>query len=154
MQEFVIQHTLLVPQNAEQGLMPVNIPLRRWSGWLAGIHPWFFPLRIKINPFFIANHDAPWKTLLSLPGMQRSRNRQTIQKRFKMTFSDIFLCGIYSFFMNLSPFGITFNSLFYNCKSVQAGFSSSNSRNSKSSNFSAVLDILCLSHQNHRFGSV
>jgi len=28
---------------------------------------------------FIANHDAPQKTLFSLPGKQRSQNRQTIQ---------------------------------------------------------------------------
>jgi len=34
---------------------------------------------IKINPFFIASHDTPQKTLFSLPGKQRSRNRQTIQ---------------------------------------------------------------------------
>jgi len=40
---------------------------------------------IKIDPFFIASHDAPQKILFSLPGKQRSRNRQTIGK---IAFSD------------------------------------------------------------------
>ena len=120
----------------------------RWWTWFTYQYPCFLSLGIFIiNPFFIASHNSMQKWLPFASFKQDSQ----IVFRFSSCISLNSCDYQFSAFSTslrlrkclLTAISVTFN-VSDNCLRVWQRSSSSNASKSSSSNFSAVLDVLCL----------
>ena len=76
--QLIVDHTTLIPPNAEHKLGSMDIWLRRWCWWLAGLNPWLSPFGIVVvDPLFISSHNSIQKSLAFLSFKQLFTGEKT-----------------------------------------------------------------------------